>query len=211
MFHRIRTATVIAAIGALTVLTACAPPANDEDALPGSDSNVAAKDTKKVDVSAISPLVSPVPSCKDYADAFGSLIADLQPKPSAFEKRSQSGGAEVVTCNYVNKEYVAKADGAATLTFEIRAAKISAESYEADKSATDLIIAGSPAEADGGKAFAVGTAAAPTSTLGKDGVISVFDGLAVLTTLNAPKGSTFEPTVTQVLEVQDAVYKQLKG
>lgn len=207
----LRVVAALAAAAALATLTACGPLPSEGDALPGSDSAPKGESGSTVDTSGIEPLVTPVPTCKDFTGMLGSIVQGLTPKQGDFEKRSFSGGAEVVECNWVNEEYVAKKDGAGVLTFEIRSAKINAEAYIAKNDAAALAIDGAPSVSLGGNSFAIKSAVTPDSVVNTDGVISVFEGMTVLTRLDAEEGSTLAPTVFQALDAHAALFKALKG
>jgi hypothetical protein len=209
----VRKRSLTAALAAATViaLTACTPPPNDEDTLPGSGTAPKGSVAQAVDTDSIAPVAGPLPKCEEVAAAVGSIIDGMQPKPSNFEKRGYVSGLEALTCNWVNPEFIAKSDEGVWVSVQVTAAKINPEAYAANnEGVAALAIAGSPAEALGGASYGVADKLATTDTLTKDGVITVGNGVTVVTAVTASEGVTSVPTVADALTGHASILTQVK-
>lgn len=208
---RLNKLTTTAAAATLLLLTAaCAPLPESQDALPGSGS--APKDdavVETVDTSTLTAFQEALPTCPEIGAAIDTLIAGFQPKPSDFERRGFSSGLENLECNWANPSFVNKGEGKVVVGVTIAAAKISPEAYEANTAgAAELAIAGA-ADAGGSKTFGVEGPLALTDVAPKPGIITVFPGATITTTVSADEGAEDAPTAEEVIKAHTQIAMEI--
>lgn len=199
-------ATTVAAASLLIITAACSPLPDNQDSLPGSGSapkNDAVVET--VDTSSISAFKETIPTCADIGGAISPIVGDMQPKPSDFERRGLSSGLEKLSCNWANAAFVNKGEGKATIGVTIAAAQINPEAYEGNtEGAADLAIADA-GETGGSKSFSIEGPLTLTDVVPKSGVVTVFSGATITTTVSADEGAEDAPTVEEVVNAHSQI------